>query len=579
MVTVTCAGCGRQFEARRRDARTCSASCRKRAQRAAHRALDDATTAHRRRDRDRKRADRAAAKVSAAADRPAAPALSCRSTWLPRSTPRVCHRDAGGARPAETHADTCCTWQREFLQGVEALRHGGRLSALSVAARLTGKTTLLATVAAAGVDGPLVAPRAAVLLVAASFQQALIGFDHARAFLQETIDADPERWRVNRSESVALIQDRETGAELRAREANARTLHGSAPVLMIADEPAQWLPTQRDAIYSALRSRLGKVPGARLVAIGTRPDDAQHWFARLLGRGGSVYAAAPDADPFLPATWGSANPSLAHFPALRAVYRREADEARADPSLLPAFKALRLNLGTADHEIHVLIDAERWQACECELLPARTGPMVLAFDLSGGDAMAAAVAYWPQGGRLEALAAFPALPSLGERGRTDGADYERMAADGDLLVIGRRVVPVAELVDVALRQWGHPARIVADARQQRELREALEAADVARVPLVISSLGGYMDGPGRVRDFRRMVNGGRVWCAPALLIRQSMTNARVIEDSMGEPRVIKGGQSGRRRTARDDVAVAIAAAVSEGARMPTTPRRRRHYVA
>ena len=37
--------------------------------------------------------------------------------------------------------------------------------------------------------------------------------------------------------------------------------------------------------------------------------------------------------------------------------------------------------------------------------------------------------------------------------------------------------------------------------------------------------------------------------------------------------------AGRKRTARDDVAVAIAAAVSEGARMAKPPRRRRHYVA
>ena len=307
-----------------------------------------------------------------------------------------------------------------------------------------------------------------------------------------------------------------------------------------------------------------------LLAIGTKPDDAAHWFCRMLDRYGVTYSADP-ADPFDPATWASANPSLAHFESLRAVYQREADEARADPSLLPSFRALRLNLGTADHEIHSLIEVERWQACECELLPARTGPMVLAFDLSGGDAMAAAVAYWPQGGRLEALAAFPALPSLGERGRTDGADYERMASDGDLQVMGRRVVPVAELVDVALRQWGHPARIVADYHAERELRQALEAADVPLTDLVTASMGGLKDSPGRVRDFRRMVGSGRVWCAPRLLIRQSMANARTVEDSMGEERLIKGGASGRRRTAR--------AAVSEGARMPKPPRRRRHYVA
>ena len=50
------------------------------------------------------------------------------------------------------------------------------------------------------------------------------------------------------------------------------------------------------------------------------------------------------------------------LPGAAAVYQREADEARADPSLLPAFKALRLNQGTADHEIAVLVTAEQWAA-------------------------------------------------------------------------------------------------------------------------------------------------------------------------------------------------------------------------
>ena len=137
-----------------------------------------------------------------------------------------------------------------------------------------------------------------------------------------------------RSEQRALVEDRTTGARLLAREASARTLHGAAPVLIVADEPAQWLGTQREAIYSALRSRLGKVPGARLVAIGTRSDDPSHWFSRLLQRNGTTYAADPEADPYDPATWHAANPSLAHFPTLYAVYEREAAEAAADPSLL-----------------------------------------------------------------------------------------------------------------------------------------------------------------------------------------------------------------------------------------------------
>lgn len=82
----------------------------------------------------------------------------------------------------------------------------------------------------------------------------------------------------------------------------------------------------------------------------------------MLARNGVTYAADPDADPFDPAMWAAANPSLAYFPALRDVYQREAEEAAADPSLLPAFRALRLNLGTADHEIAVLIEADVWEA-------------------------------------------------------------------------------------------------------------------------------------------------------------------------------------------------------------------------
>ena len=235
------------------------------------------------------------------------------------------------------------------------------------------------------------------------------------------IEADPRRYRVLRSEQSALIGDRRTGAKLRAREANAGTLHGTAPALVLADEPAQWAPTKADRIYSALRSRLGKIPGARLLAIGTRPDDAQHWFARMLVRNGMVYAADPGADPFDAASWEAANPSLPHFPELRRVYEREASEAAADPSLLPEFLALRLNQGTSDTVIAVLIAAEAWQRCEVDLLPAATGVPVWGVDLSGGDALAAVACYYPDSGRLQALAAVPELPSLEERSRTDQA--------------------------------------------------------------------------------------------------------------------------------------------------------------
>ena len=541
---------------------------RKRRSRRLQREAAAAGVEQRRAWRDAKRGQRATAKAARDADLPEAPTMPADLvSWCEALTVTQGEGEGGPL--------VLLPWERDYLARVEAAA-GGELG-LSIAAG-AGKTTLAAAVAAAGVAGPLRRNRAAVILVAGSFTQAGIAFDHARAFLDPFIEADPDRWRVLRSEQSALIEDRSNGVQLRAREANARTLHGSAPALILADEPAQWQPTQRDRLYSAIRSRLGKIPGSRLLAIGTKPDDPAHWFCRLLDRSGVTYQADAEDDPFDPSAWHRANPSLAFMPALLDVYEREAEEAEADPSLLPEFRALRLNLGQPDHEIAVLVTAEAWQRCEVDILPAARGPLVLAFDLSGGDAMAAVAAYWRDTGRLEALAAFPQLPDLAERGRTDGADYARMHADEDLLILGRRVVPVAGLVDLALQRWGRPARIVADYHQERELREALDAAEFPLTALVTASMGGLKDSPGRVRDFRRAVNGGRVFAPARLLIRQSLANARTVADSMGEERLIKGGVTGRKRTARDDVAVAIAAAVSEAARLPRARRAFRHHV-
>ena len=197
----------------------------------------------------------------------------------------------------------------------------------------------------------------------------------------------PDRWRVLDSETSATIEDRRTGAVLEAREAVPGSLHGPAPVLAIGDEPSQWKATQSDRMFSALRTSLGKVPGSRALFIGTRPADGDHWFARLLQRSGTTYAADPDGDPFDETEWHAANPSLAFMPELLATYREEAEDAQADPSLLPGFKALRLNAGGSDVEISLLIPAEVWQRCEVDLLPQAAGPAVWGVDLSGGDAM------------------------------------------------------------------------------------------------------------------------------------------------------------------------------------------------
>ena len=466
-------------------------------------------------------------------------------------------------------------WEREWIEGLEGdgRRTSGMSSDAAPARRLW--SDLLARLLA----GPWAQPRGVVLLTAATFKQARVAFGHSLAFMQPIIKEDPDRWRVLSSSQTAMIEDRDTGTTLEAREATPNSLFGVPAHLIIGDEPSSWRPTQTDAMFSALRTSLGKLPGSRALFIGTRPASPDHWFGKLLSRSGMIYSADADGDPFDENQWHKANPSLRHMPELLDVYREEAADALLDPSLLPGFKALRLNAGGVDHEVALLIEADAWQRAEVDELPAAAGPACWGVDLSGGDAMASCSCYWPSSGRLEACAAFPPIPDLQERGRVDGADYDRMHADGDLIVLGdadARVVPVELLIREALRRWGRPARILADYHQERELRQALGRANFNDPVLLTTGLG-WKDGPGRIRDFRRAVNGGRVRVLPRLLIRQAFANARTVSDSMGSEKIVKGGASGRKRTARDDVAVASLLAVSEGVQLPI-PRAPRHWV-
>ena len=79
-----------------------------------------------------------------------------------------------------------------------AFRNGVSEAALSVA-RGNGKTTLVAGLGAAAVDGPLAVPRAETLLVASSFEQGRISFEHILAFLRERYGAELDnksKWRI-----------------------------------------------------------------------------------------------------------------------------------------------------------------------------------------------------------------------------------------------------------------------------------------------------------------------------------------------------------------------------------------------
>ena len=470
-------------------------------------------------------------------------------------------------------------WQRRFLRG--AFAPGATTAALSVA-RGNGKTALLSAVACATLDGPLMVPRSETLIVASSFGQACIAFEHVVAFMGDKLK-DRQRWRLWQSGQLAKIQCKETGATVKCLGSDPKRAHGLAPSLVLADEPAQWPTSTGDRMLAALRTAAGKQPDSRFVALGTRPAAHDHWFSRMLAGGanyGQTHAAGDDDPPFQRRTWAKANPSLGHFPDLEATIRKEAVEARSDEMAFPQFKSLRLNGGTSDSVEALLLETGTWLALEGEA--DRRGPCLWGLDLGTSAAMSAISAYWPDTGRLEVLAAFPHNPPLSERGLLDGVGrlYLDCHDRGELILAGARAVDIGQLLRAALDRFGAPVALAADRWREAELRDALDRAGVPVASLVARGQG-FKDGADDVRNFRRACLEGRVTPPKSMLLRYAISEARVVMDPSANAKLAKSSEGGRRARARDDAASAAIMAVALGARARNAPQRRprRHVIA
>ena len=461
-------------------------------------------------------------------------------------------------------------WERRFLRG--AFADGVAESALSVA-RGNGKSHLLSGIACAYVDpdGPLHSRLANVTICAASFEQARVIFEASMAFLQDKYGdalADKNEWRTWDTAQQAMLRHVPSGARLRCIGSDPRRAHGLTGSFF-CDEPAQWPPATGEAMRAALLTALGKQAGGRLIALGTRPADESHWFAKMLDDGADyaqVHAAKADDSPFTLATIRKSNPSLSHMPELRRSILREAGRARLDPALLQAYKALRLNQGTSDVVEALLLDADTWARIEGHT--SATGQFVLGIDLGGSMAMSCGAAYFPDTGHLDCVAVMASTPNLAERGLRDGVGgaYQLMHERGELVLGGEYVADVSVLLDEVRSRWGRPVAIVADRYREAELRQALEAANFPSGSALIFRGQGYRDGGEDVRGFRAAVLDGRVTAKPSHLMRVAMASARVITDASANQKMAKMTEGGRRLRARDDAASAAIIAVATGDR-------------
>ncbi|MCY3701497.1 MAG: terminase large subunit [Rhodospirillales bacterium] len=457
-------------------------------------------------------------------------------------------------------------FQKRFLNGAFAAGIGEAAWSL---ARGGGKSTTTAAIGCAALDGPLAQPDAEVLIVASSHEQGQIVFRHCLRFLAPKIDRN--EFRVADTVNTSRLVHRRTGAMLIVKGSDPKRLHGAAPALTICDEVAQWPNPRIEEMLSALRTAAGKIPDSRMLMIGTRPADEGHPFAVALRDSDyvQVHAAGKDDPPFRSSIWKKANPGLDHFPDLLTAIRREAKSARKDESLLAQFRALRLNQGVADTVVNMLLEADLWKSIEGEA--ERSGPCIFGVDLGTTQAQSAIAGFWPETGRLEAVAAFPHEPSLEDRGHADGVgNLYRLCADrGELVRSGGRAVNVAELVEVAVDRFGRPASVSADRWRAGELADALQAAGIN--PAFDARGQGFKDGGEDVRSFRRACADGRVTPVPSLLLRSAMAGARTVSDPAGNSKLAKGSEGGRRLRARDDAVAASVLAVSSGVRQADRP--------
>ena len=457
-------------------------------------------------------------------------------------------------------------WERRFLRG--ALAEGVAEAGLSLA-RGNGKTAFCSAIGCAAVDedGPLIEQGAEVGLVASSKEQASISFRHIKRFLAERLQ-DKQTYRVFDNAQEKAVENRADDVLLKVLPAAPGALHGLAPKLLLLDEPSQWPRTKVERMFAALRTAAGKIPDNLLLALGTRPEDAEHPFQRGLD-GGFDYSYTFEADRELPIgqrrTWKQANPSLDFMPELEDKIRRESLKAKQDPNLIPSFRALRLNQGVADSPQSYVVDPDTWERIEGEA--PRQGPCYWGIDLGGSAASSAISGYWPESGRLECVAAFSQSPKLRERALRDGVGqlYELAFQAGELLLLGHFVVDWSALIETALDRLGRPAGLAADTYRFADLREALKKAEgMPLVPLELRR-GGYVDGAEDLRIFRRAALAGEVVPWPSLFLTSCFSQARTIRNE-GAEKLATSSQGGRHARARDDGAASSLLAVGLGQR-------------
>ena len=444
-------------------------------------------------------------------------------------------------------------FQRRFIAAVESPRVD--TAALSIP-RGNGKSWLAAhLLTRALTPGDRLFVRGAeYLLVAASIEQARIVYRFVRDAL-----GDGGAYRYLDSFTRIGTCHRPTNTRLRVLSSDAKRAAGIVRCpLLIADEPGAWNATGGTLMHDMIQTAQGK-PGSPMtvVYIGTLAPAEGGWWPALVDAGtrGSTYVQALRGDREKWDQWSEirrCNPLTTISAPFRRKLIEERNAARRDERLKGRFLSYRLNVPTADQSA-VLLTVDDWKRVLNRPVPPPEGRPIIGVDLGGGRSWSAAVAVWP-GGRTEAIAIAPGLPSLADQERRDLVPvdtYAALARGGSLMTDPEHRVPRVEVVvGHILHRWPRPVGIVCDRFREYELQDVIQG----RIPIA-PRVTRWSEASEDIRALRRGCADGPLAVAPESrdLMAASLSVATVKTDDQGSVRLTKRTQN---NTSRDDVAAA-----------------------
>lgn len=465
-------------------------------------------------------------------------------------------------------------FQRQFIEG--SLADGIANAVLSIG-RGNGKSAITAGLALGGLIGVWDRqPRREIIAAARTRDQGRIIWDFVAGFIASLPMEIRRHFIFRRAPRLEIEYEGDGGGHiLRVIAADGKSALGGAPTMAILDERGHWALDRGDELEHALLSGLGKREG-RAFLISTSASDDTHPFSRWIDDPSpGTYVQEHRPAPGLPADDAEslliANPGAPHGIG-GSLEWLEAQAKRAiarGGSSLTSFRLYNRNERVSGDSREMLITLDEWLGCETSTLPPRQGGVVIGIDLGGSASMTAAAFYWPETGRLECKGTFPSVPSLLDRGQSDGVTgrYVEMHDRGELSVLGDKTVPVAPwLVEVMRHVEDQPViAITMDRYKQAELGEAISRAGI-RAPLVWRGQG-FRDGGEDAERFRRAAFDGLVKAKPSLLLRSAFADTICRRDPSNNIKIDKA-----RSTGRIDAAAASVLAVAQGARIAAQPK-------